>query len=160
MAQSLVHCLDINVLKVNIINVMDVNNRNILFSKGEIDRDDLWPKITEYRDQPCTFRFSFGLDELPTEAGIILIRGPRHFGKSTWLELKMLTFGCAFFPSSGVLQSAVSAIASHNTIFQKMELPIPFYGTKVGLSSQSRYLAEYAELSFIARKIAIVLFVA
>src|ERR1700680_294989 len=48
--------LDINVLKVKRFNVMDVNNRNILFSKGEIDRDDLWPKITEYRDQPCTFR--------------------------------------------------------------------------------------------------------
>jgi hypothetical protein len=64
-----------------------VNSRNLLFSRGEINRDDLWPKITEYRDQPCTFRFSFGLDELPTEAGIILIRGPRQFGKSTWLEL-------------------------------------------------------------------------
>jgi uncharacterized protein len=81
--------LDINVLKVNIFNVVDVNNRNLLFSKGEIDRDDLWPKITEYRDQPCTFRFSFGLDELPTAAGIILIRGPRQFGKSTWLELEI-----------------------------------------------------------------------
>ncbi|MFO1466151.1 MAG: ATP-binding protein [Steroidobacteraceae bacterium] len=68
---------------------MNVNDRNTLFSKGEIERDDLWPKITEYRDQPCTFRFGFGLDELPTEAGIILIRGPRQFGKSTWLELEL-----------------------------------------------------------------------
>lgn len=41
------------------INVMDVNNRNILFSKDEKDRDDLWLKITEYRDQPWTFHFSF-----------------------------------------------------------------------------------------------------
>ena len=68
---------------------MDVNNRNLLFSKGEIQHDDLWPKITEYREQPCTFRFSFGLDKLPTEGGIILIRGPRQFGKSTWLELEL-----------------------------------------------------------------------
>jgi uncharacterized protein len=81
--------LDINVVDVNIINVMDVNNRNLLFSKGEIHHDDLWPKITEYREQPCTFRFSFGLDKLPTEGGIILIRGPRQFGKSTWLELEL-----------------------------------------------------------------------
>src|SRR5580692_373779 len=81
--------LDINVLKVKIFNVMDVNSRNVLFSKGEIDRDDLWPKITEYRDQPRTFRFSFGLDELPREGGIILIRGPRQFGKSTWLEIEL-----------------------------------------------------------------------
>ena len=68
---------------------MDVNSRNLLFSRGEIDRDDLWPKSTEYREQPCTFRFSFGLDELPAEPGIILIRGPRQFGKSTWLELEL-----------------------------------------------------------------------
>jgi predicted AAA+ superfamily ATPase len=68
---------------------MDVNTRNRLFSAGTIDREDLWPKITEYQRQPCTFRFGFGLDELPAEAGIILIRGPRQFGKSTWLELAL-----------------------------------------------------------------------
>ncbi|HJR70596.1 MAG TPA: ATP-binding protein [Gammaproteobacteria bacterium] len=68
---------------------MDVNTRNRLFSEGKIDREDLWPKITEYEQQPCTFRFSFGLDALPAEAGIILIRGPRQFGKSTWLELAL-----------------------------------------------------------------------
>jgi len=32
---------------------MDVNSRNLLFSKGEIERGDLWPKITEYRDKRC-----------------------------------------------------------------------------------------------------------
>lgn len=69
---------------------MDVNTRNVLFSKGEIARDDLWPKVTEYREQPRTFRFNFGLDRLPTEPGIILIRGPRQLGKSTWLELELL----------------------------------------------------------------------
>src|SRR5262249_20475800 len=82
--------LDINVLDVNNVNVMDVNTRNLLFSKGEIAREDLWPKVTEYQEQPCTFRFNFGLDELPTEPGSILIRGPPHFGKSTWLELELL----------------------------------------------------------------------
>lgn len=67
---------------------MDVNTRNQLFAKGEIDRSDLWPKITEYEEQARTFRFAFGLDNLPEEAGIILIRGPRQYGKSTWLELQ------------------------------------------------------------------------
>ncbi len=68
---------------------MDVNTRNRLFSSGEIDREDLWPKITEYQEQPRTFRFSFGLDALPKESGVILIRGPRQYGKSTWLELQL-----------------------------------------------------------------------
>jgi len=31
--------LDINVQEVNVYNVMDVNSRNVLFSKGEIDRE-------------------------------------------------------------------------------------------------------------------------
>src|SRR5881392_2855245 len=68
---------------------MDVNTRNHFFSLGEIERADLWPKITEFEAQPCTFRFSFGLDRLPAERGIVLIRGPRQFGKSTWLELEL-----------------------------------------------------------------------
>jgi hypothetical protein len=45
--------------------------------------------LTEFGEQPRTFRFSFGLDELPKEPGIILIRGPRQYGKSTWLELML-----------------------------------------------------------------------
>jgi len=68
---------------------VDVNTRNRLFSTGDIDRDDLWPKITEYQEQPCTFRFTFGLDELPSKPGVILVRGPRQYGKSTWLELEL-----------------------------------------------------------------------
>lgn len=68
---------------------MDVNERNRRFAAGEIGSQDLWPKITEYEEQPRTFRFVFGLDELPEEPGIILIRGPRQYGKSTWLELEL-----------------------------------------------------------------------
>jgi predicted AAA+ superfamily ATPase len=68
---------------------MDVNTRNRLFSTGDIDREDLWPKLTEFLTQPCTFRFTFGLDKLPAEPGVILIRGPRQYGKSTWLELRL-----------------------------------------------------------------------
>ena len=68
---------------------MDVNSRNRLFSQGKIDREDLWPKIVEYEGQSMTFRFRFGLDELPREPGIITIRGPRQYGKSTWLELAL-----------------------------------------------------------------------
>lgn len=68
---------------------MNVNDRNMLFLKGEINRDDLWPKCVEYENNSANFRFKFGLDELPKEPGIILIRGPRQYGKSTWLELSL-----------------------------------------------------------------------
>ena len=68
---------------------MDVKTRNELLAKGEIDRDDLWPRLVEFEERPRTFRFSFGLDELPEEPGVILVRGPRQYGKSTWLELML-----------------------------------------------------------------------
>ena len=68
---------------------MDVNARNDCLARGEIARDDMWPHIVEYEARPRTFRFSFGLDELPEAPGVILIRGPRQYGKSTWLELAL-----------------------------------------------------------------------
>jgi predicted AAA+ superfamily ATPase len=68
---------------------VDVNERNRQFAAGNINSPALFPKIQEYEELPRTFRFQFGLDELPAEPGIILIRGPRQYGKSTWLELKM-----------------------------------------------------------------------
>jgi predicted AAA+ superfamily ATPase len=68
---------------------MDVNSRNQLFLEGRIDRQDLWPKITEYESSSATFRFDLGLKDLPQEPGLLLIRGPRQFGKSTWLELSL-----------------------------------------------------------------------
>jgi len=47
------------------------------------------PRSRESEDPSCTFRFNFGLDELPVEPEIILIRGPRQYGKSTWLALAL-----------------------------------------------------------------------
>lgn len=65
---------------------MNVKQRNGLLSRGEIDREDLWPKMIEMEAKAAQFRFDFGLKELPTEPGILIIRGPRQYGKSTWLE--------------------------------------------------------------------------
>lgn len=79
---------------------MDVNEKNRLLSTGRIDRDDLWPRIVEYEARARTFRFSFGLDELPEEPGIILVRGPRQYGKSTWLELELRDTVERFGPGS------------------------------------------------------------
>ena len=90
---------------------MNVDERNHLFLTGSIDRDDLWPKIKEYEGRRFQFRWEFGLDILPTEPGVIVIRGPRQSGKSTWLELKLLETiedfgrGTAFFLNGDYLYS-------------------------------------------------------
>ncbi|MBI5299637.1 MAG: ATP-binding protein [Deltaproteobacteria bacterium] len=68
---------------------MDVKTINHLLAEGNIDRDDMWPRIVEMESKAHQFRFEFGLDELPTEPGLIIIRGPRQYGKSTWLDTNM-----------------------------------------------------------------------
>ena len=78
-----------NVHSVNTVNAVNVIEKNEHLARGHIDREDMWPRLVEFEARPRTFRFSFGLDELPEEPGVILIRGPRQYGKSTWLELAL-----------------------------------------------------------------------
>jgi len=62
---------------------------NELLARGEIDREDMWPRIVEMESKAAQFRFEFGLDKIPTTPGLITIRGPRQYGKSTWLDMNL-----------------------------------------------------------------------
>jgi len=68
---------------------MDVKTINRLLAAGEVDREDMWPRIVDMESKAAQFRFEFGLKELPTEPGLITIRGPRQYGKSTWLDMNL-----------------------------------------------------------------------
>lgn len=68
---------------------MDVKTINRLLAEGNIDREDMWPRIVEMESKAAQFRFEFGLAKLPKEPGLITIRGPRQYGKSTWLDMKL-----------------------------------------------------------------------
>jgi uncharacterized protein len=54
--------------------------------QGNIDRPGVFPRLDALREVGAVFRMEFGLDELPEEPGVVLVRGARQFGKSTWLE--------------------------------------------------------------------------
>jgi predicted AAA+ superfamily ATPase len=68
---------------------MNVNEINDCLIRGEIDREGVFPHLDELRDAPFVFRFGFGLDVLPEQPGLLVVRGPRQYGKSTWLEGEM-----------------------------------------------------------------------
>lgn len=68
---------------------MDVKTINHLLAEGNLERDDMWPRIVEMESKAYQFRFEFGLTELPAEPGLIVIRGPRQYGKSTWLDMNL-----------------------------------------------------------------------
>ncbi|MBN1962834.1 MAG: ATP-binding protein [Deltaproteobacteria bacterium] len=65
---------------------MNVREINSLLINGNIDQSGLFPHLDELNTAPVIFHFDFGLPELPTQSGLIQIRGPRQYGKSTWLE--------------------------------------------------------------------------
>lgn len=91
---------------------MDVKTLNELLARGEVDREDMWPRIVEMEAKALQFRFEFGLNELPKEPGLITIRGPRQYGKSTWLDMNLRRSvrdhgkGSAFYLNGDELTSA------------------------------------------------------
>jgi predicted AAA+ superfamily ATPase len=76
---------------------MDNNHINQSLISGVLTAPGVLPHIEELTTLPFIFNQDFGLAELPLEPGIILIRGPRQYGKSTWLEQQIsktiTTFG-------------------------------------------------------------------
>ena len=79
---------------------MDTIQINKALSLGKIDDHGVLPKLEQLGREPIVFEFNFGLERLPKEPGIILIRGARQYGKSTWLQQKIRDTVKQFGPGS------------------------------------------------------------
>lgn len=77
---------------------MNVRSMNDCLLRGELERPGLFPHLENLEQTPIVFDFSFGLDSLPLEPGILIIRGARQIGKSTWLETQMKATAETFGP--------------------------------------------------------------
>lgn len=67
---------------------MDIKTRNSLLLRGQIEEKNLFPSLAKLAAKTF-FQWEFGLSELPESPGIIIVRGPRQYGKSTWLEYQL-----------------------------------------------------------------------
>ncbi len=82
---------------------MDITQINKNLSQGNLDDPKIFPHLYRLTLSPYVFEYEFGLDNLPLEPGILLIRGARQYGKSTWLEqqivqtIKEFGAGSAFY---------------------------------------------------------------
>ena len=68
---------------------MDVNKINQHLLSGQIDERHVFPHLDRLKKVQFNFKVDFGLSTLPKEPGILLIRGARQYGKSTWLESQL-----------------------------------------------------------------------
>lgn len=65
---------------------MEIQELNKLLAAGILDEPGQFPSLARLKEAAFQFKMNFGLTELPDEGGILLIRGARQYGKSTWLE--------------------------------------------------------------------------
>lgn len=96
---------------------MNVNDINHYLISDALDRPGLFPHVESLASQQCAFNVDFGLRELPTEPGIILIRGARQYGKSTWLESALRDTVRHFGPGSALYLNG-DEIASSDRLLQ------------------------------------------
>ncbi len=91
---------------------MDITIINQKLAAGDIDSAIMLPHVYQLSRSPYIFECEFGLGQLPVEPGVLLIRGPRQYGKSTWLEQQIVatieTFGAgsAFYLNGDFLSDA------------------------------------------------------
>lgn len=90
-------------------NISAINN---LLALGNIAEKGLFPHLESLKESPFIFNIDFGLKTLPTEPGILLIRGARQYGKSTWLEgqirdtIREFGAGSAFYLNGDYISDA------------------------------------------------------
>jgi hypothetical protein len=118
---------------------MNVVERNQLYLKGIYEENELFPRL-EVSPASGFFNWDFGLPELPREPGVIIIRGPRQYGKSTWLEyqlretLRQFGPGTALFLNGDYIagpdefEREIESLSSHFPT----EAVVPKHPTRVG----------------------------
>lgn len=111
---------------------MDHQIINTILAQGEIEKPGVFPHLDQLNTASYIFEVDFGLQSLPQEPGILIIRGPRQYGKSTWLEnqlyqtIKKFGKGSAYYLNGDYIPDAdalTHAIESVCTAFSK-DVPV------------------------------------
>ena len=119
----------LNVHSVDILNVMNVEQANYLLLQNNIEPREVFPKLQKFQTSTLQFHCDFGLERLPEEPGIILIRGARQFGKSTWLEQQIEKTYSEYGPGSTLYLNG-DEIALAEDLVEVVEKVIPLFSSK------------------------------
>ena len=103
--------------------IQEVNNN--LFS-GNINSPEMFPALARLQAAPYIFNNNFGLDTLPSEPGILVIRGARQYGKSTWLEQQLKNTIIEFGAGTAFYLNG-DDIADRDSLHEKISELLPLY---------------------------------
>ena len=79
---------------------MDSKTLNQKLLQPHDSPETLFPVLLKLKEIQYLLKVDFGLKKLPEEPGILLIRGARQYGKSTWLAQSIVTTLKQFGPGS------------------------------------------------------------
>lgn len=102
-------------------------NQHLL--NGELHLKGVLPHLEQLPNLKFLFDQDFGLRELPTEPGIITIRGPRQYGKSTWLEQQIKISIEKFGPGSALYLNG-DEIADYHMLLAEIRNLINLFPTQ------------------------------
>ena len=94
---------------------MNAFEMNQELARGNAAKLGVLPKLDQLATETFVFNTNFGLEELPAESGVMMVRGARQYGKSTWLQSQIKKTvesygpGSAFYLSARVLEESRSA---------------------------------------------------
>ena len=99
---------------------------NRALSEGRIEEAGVLPKLDQLKEAPVVFRQEFGLGSLPEEPGIIVIRGARQYGKSTWLQ-RMIAHTIDSFGPGTAFSLNGDEIRNQDELREQIRTLIPLY---------------------------------
>ena len=105
------------------MNSFEINQE---LSKGEIARPGVFPKLDDLAESPFVFSPDFGLNSLPTEAGLIMVRGARQYGKSTWLQSQIRQTIQSFGPGSAFILNG-DELRNGQALVEQIRTLLPMY---------------------------------
>lgn len=105
------------------MNVIEINKQ---LAMGATDGEGLLPHLEDLKSAAYVFRLDFGLGVLPEEPGIILVRGPRQYGKSTWLESQLVQTVRTFGPGTAFYLNG-DGIANAQSLAEAIRDLVPLY---------------------------------
>ena len=108
---------------------MDMREVNTALIAGDYSHPGVLPKLDELREQPFVMHANFGLDDLPAEPGLLLVRGARQYGKSTWLQQNIAATIAQFGPGSALYIDG-DHLRDANALVESIRNLLPAYAAK------------------------------
>lgn len=109
---------------------MNVKERNNCLLRGDLTAKGLFPQLEELKEQPVQFEDEFGLKSIPLAPGLILIRGARQLGKSTWIENTLRKVILDEGPGSAIYLNG-DEILNSKTLFDEILFYLPLLSQKI-----------------------------